>query len=180
MSRIIDAPWSRKRISSKYFEHIISIFFKDKPCWNFGSYLGSMLYIDFGKKTKVHSIKKDEEIYVGECTLGIRNCQWKIIKDKKIIAYSNEMRNFQERLLKEEFFGKTLHEIVFNRKRGNIEFIFFDDLCLSIDITNAYVSEENIMEIRISNGRIFHISPKGYIYLADQLSVSHMHNSLQI
>lgn len=162
------APWSSKQLTSSAMRRAVVDSVAGKSCWRVEKYLGSMLYMDFGGVLQVPSIRKGI-IPQGEAMLGVRDCYWTLSRQQNLIVNSEIIsdENALERLscLNRTFLCDfVLHE------GATADFVFSNNVVLSLDTTNKNLTEDDIAEFVAPDGRIYAIRPNGQLFLTDFVS----------
>lgn len=164
------APWRRRRLSKDEFRTVIVNQVSSKACWRCSKYLGSMLTFDFGGKVSIPSFRGGV-IEAGETTLGIRDCYWKLLKNGHIITDSDSITDETAAELLACMRGAKLCDFVVSES-GYADFLFSNNMTLSLDTTNRYDTQDHIAHLTTSDGRIYEVTPRGYVYLSDKVSVA--------
>ncbi len=163
------APWSEKVMSDQAMRLSILESIREKKCWHVENYLGSMLHMDFGNRISLPSARGNN-IIQGEAILGIRDCFWSLSVSKEIIINSDSIDEINAQGVMSILVGKNLIDI----DRGSdltVDFIFSDDIFLSVDTTNKYNASDDIVEFIAPDGKIYSIQSNGASILQDEVSV---------
>lgn len=168
MAQIVHAPWANRRLTKNEMRNTLIAKLANKPCWQCGKYLGSMLYFDFGLKVVIPSSRQGS-ITQGEATLGIRDCYWKFLYKGAQIVDSDSINDENATKKLSSLLDVILCDFTVSEP-GFVSLHFSNDVVLSLDVTNRYATEDLIAEIITPDGFIYTITPRGHFYLSDEVS----------
>lgn len=168
MTRTAKASWPSQQLNESEMRQAILDQITEMACWRVGKYLGSMLYMDFGGEVLSRSIFGDL-IILGEATLGIRDCYWRLSNQAEVIVTSETISddNASEKLKYIE--GMYLRDFVV--REVEVDFVFSNNLVLSLDTRNRNEADSRIAEFTAPDGKIYYIEPDGRLYLDDVVSM---------
>jgi hypothetical protein len=168
MAFTTEAPWPSQQLTESAMRQAILDQITEKACWRVGKYLGSMLYLDFGGEIQIPSMRQGM-IRQGEAMLGIRDCYWGLSSQAEVIVDSETISddNASEKLKGIE--GMLLRDFIVHEAIA-VDFVFSNNVVLSLDTTNRYVTDDDIAEFTAPDGRIYTIKPDGKLYLSDEVS----------
>lgn len=168
MAFTVQAPWSSRELSQTAMQQAILGQVADKTCWRIEKYLGSMLYLDFGGEIAVPTVRQGT-ILQGEAMLGIRDCYWNLFRDGQTIVDSESISddNACEKLSCIK--GVRLSDFAVHEGL-TVDFIFSNNVVLSLDTTNKYSTDSDIAELVMPDGKIYIIRPDGRLFLSDEVS----------
>ena len=149
---------SRSQFISEYSEIT-----KNKICWQIGCYLGSMLYIDMGRKVAYTTKLHKRNVEKGTDIIGVRDCYWEIYHDDELIidawTDNNIIKEKIRCLINKQFVNVIIDD-------NWIEFSFSDNYKLICDFTNQNEvedQEDSILQLTCENGNEYEISVFGNI-----------------
>lgn len=168
MAFTTDAPWPSQHLTESEMRHAILDQITDKACWRVGKYVGSMLYMDFGGEVQISTVRQGL-VRQGEAMLGIRDCFWTLSDEGQMIVDSEAIsdENASEKLKCIE--GALLHDFAVHESVA-VDFVFSNNVVLSLDTTNRYATDDDIAEFVAPDGRIYTIRPDGMLFLSDEVS----------
>lgn len=147
----------------------LSMAFQPLRCWRFGKYLGSMLTLDFGDTIEV-ATQDQTSIEEGSLKIGIRNVLW-VAKDGGRTIVDAERVNddlFAAELALRPI-GAALSTITSAGDDRWIAFSFSNGFVLSVDATNAWKTQSDLLEMTFPDGRIVVVDEDGAIELLDEV-----------
>lgn len=108
----------------------------------------------------------------------MRDCYWELRKGDQLVIDSDVISDENSIEVLEIFNGQVLQSVRVDP--GWICLCFSDDVILKLDTTNKHCTNINISELVMKkNGCIFTISPRGYFYLSDEVSIVRFNKSAQ-
>jgi hypothetical protein len=133
--------------------------FDRKLCWRVGSYLGSMLYFDFGRRLKEMSRKV--EIEIGEYTISIRDVYWEFLFDSEYLFDSTDFNKTKIDEISTTLENTYLSDICLDDR--HITLLFSERVEIRIDTKNKFRTDLDILEFKAPD-IIYRFTPKGGVY----------------
>lgn len=121
-------------------------------CWNFGMYLDSMLYFDFGEKYPIvlrNGLKK----FIGSDVLSIRDAYWSF-HHLDVNIDSDKIEPIAFGAMKAQIINHSISSVKLNEDKKIIVFSFSSGASINLDVTNIYGTDLTIFEIRNNNNTI--------------------------
>jgi hypothetical protein len=145
--------------------------FDGLPCCRVGKYLGSMLYIDFGKQFEAVGFR-GQRVQAGEAVISIRDCLWRLILNGGLIVDSESITDENAEAMLMPLHGRQMLAISISDSL-TLDFCFSERLILSLDLSNINEAEaeDEIAQIVGFGGKIYWVMPGGELILADKISV---------
>jgi hypothetical protein len=152
------------RVSDARFMAALDAHASRKLCWDAGKYLGSMLFMYFGRRVLRKTRRGVRE--GAELELAVYDCQWKILElGAAILTSDNVGPDFG---LPEHIKGLIMGNAIegFSRvpSKKSCIFTFTNDLALVFDTSNRYKTAGAILEVRLHKVGIFGFSPRGQVF----------------
>lgn len=143
--------------------------FPPAPCWQFRRYLGSMLCLDFGER--VGFMTRDSTmVQAGSFMIGIRNVFWVAVENGSAITDSGQVDSeiFNEELRMRPV-GALLECVAITADGLWMIFQFDNGFALRVDVTNTWLTEGELLEITLPDGRLVGLTVHGTLQILDEI-----------